>query len=196
MVVVKSEIRSVIVGAARKVFSRNGYKNTTMDELAHAASMGKSSMYYYYNSKEEIFEAVVVREAQELKKQLNKVISSGKSPIERLKDYIMFRLYHVKTVANFYTVLKEDCLEQMLFVKRVRKKFEDEEIKMVRAILEGGIREGAFIINNPEIGAIAFTTMLKGLELPLFLNEYSRSEKEKLLEDLIEVVLYGIVKRD
>ncbi len=197
MVVVKSKIRAEIVSVARKVFRRKGYKKTTMDEIASAARMGKSSIYYYYSSKEDIFEAVVVREAQELKAQLYKVINMDKLPIELLKDYIMFRLDHLHTVANFYAVLKEEeYMEQMQFVKRVRQKFEEEEFKMVRSILERGIIDGDFIINNPDIGATAFTTMLKGLELPLFLNETSRLEKERLLDDLIRVIFYGIVKRN
>ena len=130
-----------------------------------------------------------------MKKQLEKVINIDKKPMDRLKDYIMFRLYHVKTVSNFYKVLNEDSFKQMKFVKRIRSKFEDEEYKMVYTILERGIKDGDFVINNPEIGAIAFTTMLKGLELPLFLNKYSRAEKEKLLEDLIQVIFYGLIKR-
>jgi len=195
MVVVKSEVRNEIISVARKVFSRLGYKGTTMEEIARASKKGKSSIYYYYKSKEEIFEAVVVREAQELKKQLEKVIHSGQTPMERLKDYMMFRVYHVKTVSNFYSVINEDSFEQMKFVERIRSKFEDEEYKMVLNILERGVEEGDFVINNPHIGAIAFTTMLKGLELPLFLNKYSRVQKEQLLEDLIQVVFYGLIKR-
>jgi len=196
MVVVKSKVREQIVNAASKVFTRMGYQKTTMDEIARSANMGKSTMYYYYQSKEEIFEAVVVREAQELKKKLISVISTNKPPRERLKDYILFRLYNIKTMSNFYAVLKEDYLKQMTFVNRVRKKFEDEEYKMVREILETGIQNDTFIITNPDVGAIAFTTMLKGLEIPLFLKDYSRTEKEKLLEDLIQVIFYGIVKRN
>src|SRR6056297_2254155 len=174
MVVVKSKVREQIVNAASKVFTRMGYQKTTMDEIARSANMGKSTMYYYYQSKEEIFEAVVVREAQELKKKLISVISTNKPPRERLKDYILFRLYNIKTMSNFYAVLKEDYLKQMTFVNRVRKKFEDEEYKMVREILETGIQNDTFIITNPDVGAIAFTTMLKGLEIPLFLKDYSR----------------------
>lgn len=195
MVVVKSKVREQIVASASKVFTRMGYRKTTMDEIASATEMGKSSIYYYYKSKEEIFEAVVVREAQELKKKLISVISTNKPPRDRLKDYILFRLYNIKTVSNFYAVLKDDYMEQMKFVNRVRKKFEEEEYKMVREILEKGIKDETFIITNPDIGAIAFTTMLKGLELPLFLKDYTRAEKEKLLEDLIQVIFYGIVKR-
>ena len=195
MVVVKSKVRSDIVGIARKVFTRYGYRNTTMDRIARAAKMGKSSIYYYYKSKEEIFEAVVVREAQELKKQLEHVVNSGATPMERLKDYIMFRLYHLKTVSNFYAVLNEESFQQMEFVERIRSKFEEEENKMVLDILQKGIDDGDFVISGPKIGAIAFTTMLKGLELPLFLNEYTLEEKERLLEDLIRVVFYGLIKR-
>lgn len=196
MVVVKSEIRADIVNIARKVFSRKGYRHTTMEEIARAANMGKSSIYYYYKGKEDIFEAVVVKEAQELKRQLIRVISSGNTPIDRLKDYITFRLYHVKTVSNFYAVLNENDFGQMKFVKRVREKFEEEEFKMVREVLEKGMSDGAFVINNADIGAMAFTTMLKGLEIPLFLNKYTRSEKEKLLDDLVRVIFYGIIKRE
>ena len=195
MVVVKSEIRTEIVQVASKFFSRNGFRKTTMDQVARAAKMGKSSLYYYYKSKEEIFEAVVVKEAQELKRQLESVINRSNDPMTRLKDYITFRLSHVKTMSNFYTVLHEDQHGQMKFVERIRNKFEDEEYKFVYQVLEDGIRKGEFMINNPHIGAVAFTTMLKGLELPLFLNEYTRAEKGKLLDDLIRVLFYGLIKR-
>ena len=195
MVVVKSKVRDEIIDVARKIFTRLGYKKTTMEDIASATQKGKSSIYYYYKSKEEIFEAVVVREAKELKRKLEKVIHADESPMEQLKNYMMFRVYNVKTVSNFYSVLKENSFEQMKFVERIRSKFEEEEYKMVLSILENGIKKGSFAINNPHIGAIAFTTMLKGLELPLFLNKYSKSEKEQLLDGLITVVFYGLIKR-
>jgi len=195
MVVIKDHVRAEIVSVARKVFSRQGFKKTTMEDIAHGAGKGKSSIYYYYKSKEEIFEAVVEKEADELRSALEKVISTRNDPMERLKAYIMFRLYHVKTVSNFYAALKEDSLDQMRFVEDVRKKFEEQEFQMVCNILDTGIKEDAFKINDSRIGAIAITTMLKGLELPLFLNKYSRAEKEELLDGLIQVIFYGLIKR-
>lgn len=195
MVVVKDKVRADIVNVARKIFTHQGFKKTTMEDIAHASGKGKSSIYYYFKSKEEIFEAVVEKEAEVLRIALEKVIKSGKEPMERLKDYIMFRLYHARTVSNFYAALKEESLNQMHFVEGVRNNFEEQEFQMVAEILETGINEGAFKINNSKIGSIAITTMLKGLELPLFLNEYTRAEKEKLLEDLIRILFYGLIKR-
>ena len=195
MVVIKDHVRAEIVSVARKVFSKQGFKKTTMEDIARGAGKGKSSIYYYYKSKEEIFEAVVEKEADELRSTLEKVISIRNDPMGKLKDYIMFRLYHVKTVSNFYAALKEDSHDQMRFVEDVRKKFEEQEFQMVCNILDTGIKEGAFKINDSKIGSIAITTMLKGLALPLFLNKYTRTEKEEILDGLIQVLFYGLIKR-
>jgi len=195
MVVVKEKVRSEIIAAASKVFSRYGFRKATMEQIAASSRMGKSSVYYYFRSKEDIFAAVVVKEAQELKYALKDVIRQGASPIERLKDYIRFRLYHVKTVSNFYAALKEESFVKLGFVEDIRKRFEEQEYKMLKEILDTGIREGAFQLTDSGIGTVAIMTMMKGLELPLFLNQYTRSEKEKLLDDLMNVVFYGLIRR-
>jgi AcrR family transcriptional regulator len=195
MVVVKEKVRAEIVTVASKIFSRHGFRKTTMDQIAESTNMGKSSIYYYFKSKEDIFAAVVVREAQELKYALKDVIQSGATPIDRLKDYIWFRLYHVKTVSNFYAAMKEESLVKMGFVADIRKRFEEQEYVMLKEILDTGIKEGAFKLNDSGIGAVAIMTMMKGLEIPLFLNAYSRTKKEKLLDDLMNVVFYGLIKR-
>jgi AcrR family transcriptional regulator len=41
-----------------------------MDDVAHAVGKGKSSIYYYFNSKEDIFKAVIEYEAEILKVEL------------------------------------------------------------------------------------------------------------------------------
>ena len=59
MVVVKEEVRTHIVGVARRIFTRHGFRKATMEEIASSSRMGKSSIYYYFKSKEEIFRALV-----------------------------------------------------------------------------------------------------------------------------------------
>ena len=45
------------------------FRKTTMDEIAQAARKGKSSIYYYFTSKEDIFRAIVEKETKMLRKQ-------------------------------------------------------------------------------------------------------------------------------
>ena len=195
MVVVKEEVRIHIVGIARRIFTRNGFRKATMEEIASTSQMGKSSIYYYFKSKEEIFRAVVEFEAQMLKERLSRIIGKNNAPPERLKAYILFRLHHVRTLENFYAALNEEALSHMDFILEIRRNFEIEEQQLVSEILEDGMKQGIFHLSSSKIGAIAISTMMKGLELPLLLDEAHKTDREELMEDLIRVLLYGILKR-
>ena len=96
-------------------------------------------------------QVVIVKEAQELKYALQEVVRSGATPIDRLKDYIRFRLYHVKTVSNFYEAMKDESNVKMEFVAKIRKRFEEQEYKMLKEILDTGIDEGAFKLTDSGI---------------------------------------------
>jgi len=195
MVVVKEEVRIHIVGVARRIFTRYGFRKATMEEIASTSQMGKSSIYYYFKSKEEIFRAVVEFEAWMLKERLSRIIGKNNSPPDRLKAYILFRLHHVRTLENFYAALNEETLSHMGFILDIRRNFEIEEQQLVGEILEDGMKQGVFQLSSSKIGAIAISTMMKGLELPLLLDEAHKNDREELMEDLIRVLLYGILKR-
>jgi len=195
MVVVKEEVRIHIVGIARMIFTRYGFRKTTMEEIARVSQMGKSSIYYYFKSKEEIFRAVVEFEARMLKERLGRIIDINSSPPEKLKAYILFRLQILKTLENFYAALNEETLSHMDFILEIRRNFEIEEQELVSKILEDGMEQGVFQLSSSKIGAIAISTMMKGLEVPLLLDEAHKTDREELLEDLIRVLLYGILKR-
>ena len=55
-----------IVDTARALFKKSGFKKTTMGDIARSLGKAKSSLYYYYPSKEDIFEAVIYAEMDEL----------------------------------------------------------------------------------------------------------------------------------
>ena len=195
MVVVKEEVRAHIVGVARKIFTRYGFRKTTMEQIAASSQKGKSSIYYYFKSKEEIFRAVVEKEAEELKQKLDRTIRVDDAPIDKLRTYILFRLHHVRSVENFYAALNDEYLSHMDFILDIRRSIDMEERKMVTEILEEGMGDGSFQLTSSEIGAIAITTMMKGLELPLLLSDEHKKDRQELLEDLIRILLYGIIKR-
>jgi AcrR family transcriptional regulator len=195
MVVVKSEVRGHIVDVARKIFTRYGFRKTTMEEIAAATHKGKSSIYYYFPGKEDIFKAVVEKEAGELQVRLDKAIRVDATPLEKLKAYIFFRLHHVRTVENFYSALNEESLSHLDFILEIRKNFDQGELRVVEEILEEGMEDGSLQLSSANIGAIAISTMMKGLELPLLLSSDHKTDRGELLEDLVRVLFYGIIKR-
>ncbi len=70
-----------------------------------------------------------------------------------------------------------------------------EELRLVQDILEEGMEDGSFQLSSSKIGAIAISTMMKGLELPLLLSSDHKTDRAELLEDLVRVLFYGIIRR-
>ena len=64
--------RENILKIAQEIFSKYGYKKTTLDDIANAVRKGKSSLYYYFDSKEDLFQAVIMKEVTILKRSWKK----------------------------------------------------------------------------------------------------------------------------
>jgi AcrR family transcriptional regulator len=82
----KRKIKEGIIEVARKIFAFYGYKKATLDEIATASGMGKSSIYYYFSCKEDVFRAVIETEAGIMKSKLNEAIGNVKDPIEKFRQ--------------------------------------------------------------------------------------------------------------
>ncbi len=67
--------RENILKIAREIFSKYGFKKTTLDDIANAVRKGKSSLYYYFESKEDLFQAVIMKEVDILGHELEIVIN-------------------------------------------------------------------------------------------------------------------------
>lgn len=183
-----------IVEKAAEVFTRFGYRKTTMDDIARELGKGKSSIYYYFTSKEEIFQAVVEKEASQLKTAVKDAISHLDEPMEKIKIYVLTRTNAYKRIRNFYNALNNNELLHLDFINTLRKKYEDEEVSLLQQILDSGVKAGKFNFTNPHLAAIAIVTALRGLEEDFSKHpEYDNMEKH--LDNLLNILFYGIVVR-
>jgi AcrR family transcriptional regulator len=104
----KDANRENILKIAQEIFSKYGYKKTTLDDIANAVRKGKSSLYYYFNSKEDLFQAVIQKEVDVLRRELEIVVNRNTDPVEKLRDYILTKLTTFRGLANFYHALEND----------------------------------------------------------------------------------------
>ena len=188
------EKKEKILEAAETEFGKFGFKKTTMDEIAKRARMGKSTIYDYYSSKEEVFAEVIKKDTIRFKLNLNKAISQTKQPKEKLKNYIIARMYHLRELKMFFSTLTDEYLEQYAFTERVRKDFADFEINTLKQILDEGNNVGSFSVENTSVVARNLMIVLKGLEY-LFLTESYQSDIESESEQMLEILFKGIEKK-
>ncbi|MBN2535129.1 MAG: helix-turn-helix transcriptional regulator [Spirochaetales bacterium] len=72
----EKDIKELIIDSARKIFARFGFKKTTVDEIANSIHKGKSSIYHYFKSKEEIFKDVIKKEYAYLKERIDEALNT------------------------------------------------------------------------------------------------------------------------
>lgn len=188
-------MRENIVSAATEVFSRYGFKKTSMEDIARALRMGKSSIYYYFKGKEEIFQAVVDREANLLRVKVKEILESGLPVTEKLRSYVKMRMDLIKHLSNYMEILKNDDLMNLELTEKFRKKYDDEEITIVKQMLEEGINRNELKVKDLNLSALAIVTAMKGLEIPLVTSTMGVESLNMVIDDMLDILFYGIVKR-
>lgn len=186
--------REYILKIAQDIFSKYGYKKTTLDDIANAVRKGKSSLYYYFESKEDLFQAVIVKEVDLLRRELEKVVMRNTDPVEKLRDYILTKLTTFRGLANFYHALEND-VTAIEFIENIKNKYAQEEIRMIKRILIEGVRKNIFEVHDFTLAAIGITTAIKGLEIPLTAGEYGKINLEKGVDNILKILCFGIMRR-
>ena len=186
--------RESILKIAQEIFSKYGYRKTTLDDIANAVRKGKSSLYYYFKSKEDLFQAVIMKEVEVLAKELDKVINRNTDPVDKLRDYLLTKITTFRNLANFYNALEND-VTAIGFIEDIKSRYEQDEIRMIKRILIEGVRKNEFEIYDFNLAAIGITMAIKGLEMPLSAGTYGNMNLERRVDVILKILCYGIMKR-
>ena len=185
------EKKERILSIAQKIFARFGIQKTTMDEIAKMARMGKATLYYYFKNKEDIFAEVIRKESNILKQKLNEAINKADMPQDKIRNYMLTRMIHLKELSNYYTTLTDDYLEHYSFVEKEREEFTEYEIVALKNILNEGIEQGVFTMKDTELTARMITIALKGLEYPLIVEDKANN-MESEVNLMLNILFKGI----
>ena len=184
-----------IIEIASKKKKKYGFKKTTIDDIADAAHKGKSSLYYYFKSKEDLFQAVISKEAKKLKSVLTKIVDDNTlEPEVKFRKYIATRMEKLKELVNYYDALTNDYLSHYGFINKIREQYDTEEQAFIIKILEEGVKKGKFEIPDISISAYAIVIAMKGLEIPIFVTKEINNPEEKI-NHLLNILFHGISKK-
>jgi TetR/AcrR family transcriptional regulator len=106
-----------IMKAATIVFSRRGFDGARIAEIAEQAGLPKANVYYYFGSKEEIYDAVIAHLIQGWDDAL-KHISLDRDPIESLEAYVRAKLDYSRRNVEESRVFAAEILRGGQFLSR------------------------------------------------------------------------------
>jgi AcrR family transcriptional regulator len=192
-----TEKRKKILDAAKSCFTQFGYEKTTLDDIGGKLGLNKSSLYYYFKNKEEIFTAVVVKEAEKIVDDLQTEFSDRDEPEEKIQVYMKKRLIYYRQVLGLHKLDAESIRQiqpgfhelyatlmqrEVFFIARELKKLDDQlNSRMAESIAE-------LIISSAD--AIKHDEILHNRKGPDTEPDYIRIEQDTEL--LIRLMLHGI----
>ncbi|MEO7529889.1 MAG: TetR/AcrR family transcriptional regulator [Sediminibacterium sp.] len=195
MLVAKDDIiKDEILKEAQKLFQQFGVKKTTMEDIAKAMGKGKSTLYYYYCSKEEIFDAVILKEMDEVFNHVKQAVGKAVSAEDKLKAFTLTKIKSVQKRANLYKIVSGEMQDTMRCMKHLHTEYDTQEVKLVKDILQFGVKNGEFsklVGKELDILPSVMVSSLRGLERDMFIDaRYSKLEPR--MESIIGIMIKGL----
>ncbi len=140
----KKRETEVYVTAAR-LFARKGFHATRMQDIADELGMQKGSLYYYFNSKDELLRELVTGSVQEAQSSLQTILDSDHSPAQKLASAIDEHLRILQQNADLHLINAQEILmsldeETAVTTNTLLKNYEN----IWASILQEGIDAGDF----------------------------------------------------
>lgn len=165
-----NKTRELIFKSAIKVFSEQGYKGATMDDIALNAGLAKGTLYYHFKSKEEIFQFVIKQGIMDLTKLAEKIKNSDDDYVTKLISLCKGQLVFLYTFTDLCKVVMSQMWGNDQRQEELRK-----EIRGYIYILKDLLEEGRLLkkiqVKNTELmayqifGTLASTAIYESLNI-------------------------------
>ncbi|WP_320051790.1 TetR/AcrR family transcriptional regulator [uncultured Acetobacteroides sp.] len=188
----KDDQREIIIKAATDVFAKYGYKKATLESIGQSIGKVKSFVYYYFRNKEELFEAVIDNEVDQLRSRFEQIHTSDAPACQKMEEYAKRRMSLIFQLANYFSLISNGVLINPSLTDKLRRKYDEKEVGHIKMILGQGMEAGEFRIKDVELASLALFTVLKGLEIPLFTSNESQTNIDKRIDDLLAIIFNGI----
>ena len=144
--------RDNILRAAIDVFAANGYAGARVDSISKAARSTDRMIYYYFNSKEDLFVVALETIYKELGDAEAALDLSGLNPDEGLRASIRFNWNHYLAQPEMLALLNNENLQQGNHVARSKrvKQLSFPLLSILSKVLARGVKEKMF---RPNIDA-------------------------------------------
>jgi AcrR family transcriptional regulator len=165
----KQEVRTKILDAAEKLISKEGYHNTSMDEIVEESGLSKGAIYGYFRSKDELFLALQDRQLETSLKEIRSTFApedSAKTKLEKATDMVFSSLVGLSKQACRMNLEFAVAARAIKSLQRMRDRQFKTERDFVAGIINEGIKTGEFRRDiDPDSLASMLIAMVDGLAL-------------------------------
>ncbi|MCK7461765.1 MAG: TetR/AcrR family transcriptional regulator [Sphingobacterium sp.] len=170
------------------VFVKKGFHETSMREIAEAAGLGKSTLYDYFKTKDEILVYFFEDQLNDLTNEAQKVALQNLSADKRLRQVMEIYIESLQANKNLFLKLTQESQslkpQSQKQVQEKRYTYQD----LVRALIDEGIREGIFRKVN---SLLAARLLISGMSSVIY-GSRSTGTPQEMLRETLDIFFKGI----
>jgi AcrR family transcriptional regulator len=152
-----------ILAAARKLLEQRGPEAMTMEEIAADAGVAKGTLYLYFQSKDDLIQALLTRVGENIVQDLEAALQTPGTPAEKLVRVVSVLLEYLNRERLLFPIYARELLqgerESREGFRRRYLELEEQFVSLVTDLFAEGIAAGQFIPANPRL----LTFLLRGL---------------------------------
>jgi len=187
------EKRDRILRAAVKIFSRKGFFNSKVSEIARAAEVADGTIYLYFRNKEDLLISLFEEKMGEVVADVRRRIANGGNALEKLKIFIENHMDLLEREAGLVEVLQVELRQSTKFLKDYTPVKFFEYLEIISDILEEGRREGVLRPDlNISIARRAIFGALDELSLTYILSRKPKYHPTVTAAELCRLLLEGL----
>ena len=184
-----------IINTAIDIFAEKGFQQTTMQEIAETAGVGKGTIYRFYASKEDLLSSLVEFAIQDVSEEIRRAIKAVKQPIQKLKTIIDVEFNYYDTHRNLAKFLVREVLGYGRTIEEHIKRIHSTRSAIVEPVVKEGIVAGDFKPVNPATLAASIEGMILSTVIFWFLLEQTHS-REEIQHDIYTTIFDGLLVDD
>jgi TetR/AcrR family transcriptional regulator len=138
------ETRAGIVAAAERIFAKSGLAGARTDAIAEAAGVNKALLYYYFKSKESMYEAVVEDHFREFNRQALELLAEPGPARAVLLRYVGLHFDFISARHQSGALFQQMMMNGGKSLERLIRKYFAPRGEAVGKLIERGMRGGEF----------------------------------------------------
>ncbi len=193
---VSDERKSQIINAAEEVFTKKGFDEARMDDIAEETGLSKGTLYLYFKSKDDLIIAILDRLIQREFKQLENIdvtATGATEAIWKMTDLITKDIVGlIRLIPIVYQFLALAFRNK--YVQLALKKYINSYIDILTPIIQRGVESGEFRNVDTREVAVAMGAMIEGTLL-LWVYDKTLVDPQHHIHSGMKLLLEGVQAR-
>ena len=178
--------REALRDAAAELFTRKGYRSTTMDEVADLVGIAKPTVYQYVRSKGALLESISESLLERLRADLDRVTAIG-DPGDQLRETVRCFVNAIHDLRPYFEIFFGEERELPPRTRKRFRKWAREITEEITAILERALKAGLLDPGvDPRIAAFLLIGMLNSIAR--WYEPKGRFSAEEIVEQVLRIV--------